>query len=148
MKDLDQLSAEDRRAAMQPAWPEGGLDRVGDKSCPHDDHQVGASITFLKDSKTWTADILNSPRGEKRENDMDQATLDRYPAYQQRVLTEREDIEEKLGKLRSFFNSSTYAAMAETQAGRDEQDRLLKQADIMDSYRAILVERITAWTMQ
>lgn len=79
---------------------------------------------------------------------MDQATLDRYPAYQQRVLIEREDLEEKLGKLRSFFNSSTYAGMAITQAGRDEQDRLLKQADIMDSYRAILGERITAWTMQ
>jgi uncharacterized protein len=79
---------------------------------------------------------------------MDQATLDRFPPYQQRVLIEREGLEEKIGKLRSFFNSPTYAAMSETQTGRDEQDRLQRQADAMDSFRAILVERITAWTMQ
>jgi hypothetical protein len=79
---------------------------------------------------------------------MDQATLDRYPPYQRRVLAERDELEEKLGKLRGFFNSSTYAEMADTSSGRDEQDRLQKQADIMDSYRVILVERITAWTMQ
>ena len=65
--------------------------------------------------------------------------------HQQRVVTEREDLEDKLGKLRSFFNSSTYAAMADSKSGREEQDRLIEQADIMDKYRAILVERIAAF---
>ncbi|MGO9124678.1 MAG: crAss001_48 related protein, partial [Terriglobales bacterium] len=68
-----------------------------------------------------------------------------HPPHQQRVFIERNDLEEKLGKLRSFFNSSTYAAMAETPSGREEQDRLQEQADIMDKYRAILVERIAAF---
>jgi hypothetical protein len=71
--------------------------------------------------------------------------VDSHPPHQQRVLVERAELEEKLGKLRSFFNSSTYAAMAETQSGREEQDRLQEQADVMDKYRAILVERIAAF---
>ena len=71
--------------------------------------------------------------------------VDNHPSHQQRVLIERVELEEKLGKLRSFFNTSTYAAMAETQGGREEQDRLNEQADIMDRYRAILVERIAAF---
>jgi hypothetical protein len=65
--------------------------------------------------------------------------------HQQRVVAERAELEDKLGKLRSFFNSSAYAAMADTQSGRDEQDRLLEQADIMDRYRAILADRIAAF---
>ena len=65
--------------------------------------------------------------------------------HQQRVVDEKTALEEKLGKLRSFFNSSTYAAMAGTQSGRDEQDRLNEQADVMDKYIAILRDRIAAF---
>ena len=71
--------------------------------------------------------------------------VDTHPPHQQRVLVEKVELEEKLGKLRSFFNSSTYAAMAETQSGREEQDRLNEQADIMDRYIAILRDRIAAF---
>ena len=63
-----------------------------------------------------------------------------YLPHQQRVVTERTELEEKLGKLRSFFNTSTYAGLDEA-----EQDRLNEQADIMDRYRAILGERIAAF---
>jgi hypothetical protein len=68
-----------------------------------------------------------------------------YLPHQQRVVTEKAELEEKLGKLRTFFNSSTYAEMADTQSGRDEQDRLQEQADIMGRYIAILRGRIAAF---
>lgn len=67
------------------------------------------------------------------------------PPHQQRVVTEKAELEEKLGKLRTFFNTSTYAAMADAQNGREEQDRLNEQADVMDRYIAILRERIAAF---
>jgi hypothetical protein len=66
--------------------------------------------------------------------------VDKHPPHQQRVLIERAELEEKLGKLRSFFNSSTYAGL-----NPKEQDRLTAQEEIMDRYRAILVERIEAF---
>jgi len=71
--------------------------------------------------------------------------VDSHPPHQQRVLIERAELEEKLGKLRKFFNSSTYAEMADSKNGREEQDRLEEQADIMDRYIAILRERIAAF---
>jgi hypothetical protein len=71
--------------------------------------------------------------------------MEEYLPYQQRVVEEKSALEEKLGKLRTFFNSSTYAEMADTQSGRDEQDRLQEQADVMDKYRSILGERIAAF---
>ena len=71
--------------------------------------------------------------------------VDSHPPHRQRVFIEKAELEEKLGKLRTFFNSSTYADMADTQRGREEQDRLNEQADIMDRYIAILRERIAAF---
>jgi hypothetical protein len=65
--------------------------------------------------------------------------------FQDRVEAEKSELEEKLGKLRTFFNSSTYGDMAATKKGREEQDRLNEQADIMDRYIAILRERIAAF---
>jgi hypothetical protein len=67
------------------------------------------------------------------------------PPHQHRVLVEKSELEAKLGKLRSFFNSSTYGDMAATKKGREEQDRLKEQADIIDRYIAILRERIAAF---
>lgn len=57
MKNLDALTTEERREAMEPKWADAPLDRLRDKSCPHDDHQVAAQVTFLSDTKHWTADI-------------------------------------------------------------------------------------------
>ena len=65
--------------------------------------------------------------------------------HQERVVNEKAELEEKLGKLRSFFNTSTYASMADEKSGREEQDRLNEQADIMDRYISILRDRIAAF---
>lgn len=62
------------------------------------------------------------------------------PPHQHRVLVEKSELEAKLGKLRTFFNSPTYA-----QLPTGEQDRLNEQAHIMDQYIAILRDRIEAF---
>ena len=60
--------------------------------------------------------------------------------HQQRVVTEKAELDEKLGKLLSFFQTPTFAGLSEA-----EQSRLRNQARFMDGYSAVLAERIAAW---
>ena len=60
--------------------------------------------------------------------------------HQQRVITEKADLDEKLGKLLAFFQTPIFAGLSEA-----ERSRLRNQARFMDGYSAVLGERIAAF---
>lgn len=60
--------------------------------------------------------------------------------YQQRVVEEREQLQEKLTKLREFIETPMFEALSIM-----EKARLRRQRDIMREYRLILDVRIEAW---
>jgi len=60
--------------------------------------------------------------------------------HQQRVVTEKEELAEKLTKLLEFFQTPIFAGLSEA-----EQSRLRNQARFMDGYAAVLEERIAAF---
>lgn len=61
-------------------------------------------------------------------------------AYQERVITEKADLDEKREKLRTFFTTPLFGGLDSA-----EQDRLLRQFGYMCSYSAVLEERIVAF---
>lgn len=61
--------------------------------------------------------------------------------FQQRVVTEKEDLDAKLAALRAFFSTPTFAGLPEA-----ERSRMVKQAGFMDGYSGVLGERIAAFT--
>jgi hypothetical protein len=61
------------------------------------------------------------------------------PAYQQRVLQEREELNERIIKLVMFI------ATRSDEVPEDEQKRLDRQLWIMGQYSAVLLERIEAF---
>jgi len=61
--------------------------------------------------------------------------------HQQRVIDEKKELDEKLGKLLSFFQSPIFVSLAEA-----ERVRLRCQARFMEGYSAVLGERIEAFT--
>jgi hypothetical protein len=60
--------------------------------------------------------------------------------HQQRVVDEKTELDEKLSKLESFFETNIFKSIPE-----QEQLRLKRQAIIMAAYSDILQERITAF---
>lgn len=60
--------------------------------------------------------------------------------HQQRVLQEKQDLDEKLTKLLAFFQSEAFVGLSEA-----ERSRLRNQARFMDGYAAVLEERIAAF---
>ena len=62
-------------------------------------------------------------------------------AHQQRVVQERDDLQEKLTYLQIFICQSH----AFDDLGDDEKSRLRNQAEIMDEYSDILSARIAAF---
>lgn len=64
------------------------------------------------------------------------------PAYQQRVIEERDALSEKLGKLSVWLNGKAFRDTVP----KDEQFRLRVQADVMRAYLLILDERIAHFT--
>lgn len=60
--------------------------------------------------------------------------------HQQRVVTEKEELSEKLTKLLTFFQTPIFAGLSEA-----EKSRLRNQARFMDGYAAVLEERIAAF---
>ena len=63
--------------------------------------------------------------------------------HQQRVITEKADLDERLGRLLAFFQTQTFEALPEA-----ERSRLRNQARFMDGYSAVLEERIEAFGEQ
>ena len=61
--------------------------------------------------------------------------------HQQRVVTERDELAERLAKLFAFFQSPIFAGLPAA-----EQTRLRSQARFMDGYLAVLGERIEAFS--
>ena len=60
--------------------------------------------------------------------------------HQQRVVTEKAELDEKLAKLLAFFQTPIFEALPEA-----ERSRLRNQARFMDGYAAVLEERIAAF---
>ena len=60
--------------------------------------------------------------------------------HQKRVVTEKEELDEKSAKLNTFFNTAIFDKLSS-----EEQDRLHRQYELMVQYSAILAERIAAF---
>ena len=60
--------------------------------------------------------------------------------YQERVVAEKVDLDEKIDKLTAFIDTPIFAGLDAA-----EQDRLLRQLHSMGDYTAVLGERIAAF---
>lgn len=60
--------------------------------------------------------------------------------HQERVVAERDELQEKAIKLEAFFDSKVYAGL-----NKSEQTRLVKQHAFMECYCNVLNERIAAF---
>jgi hypothetical protein len=60
-----------------------------------------------------------------------------YADWQQRVIAERDEVQERLSKLEPFLDSINF-----TNLDADNQDLLVEQAHIMDEYVNVLNRRI------
>ncbi len=61
--------------------------------------------------------------------------------YQERVVAEKKELDERLSKLDAFGRTDFFGKLPP-----DEQGRLNRQHSIMESYSAVLGERISAFT--
>lgn len=60
--------------------------------------------------------------------------------YQERVVAERRQLNEKIARLEAFVDSDAYPRLSET-----EQDLLKQQLAAMRQYRYILALRVALW---
>jgi hypothetical protein len=60
--------------------------------------------------------------------------------HQERVVTEKAEVDERLAKLHAFIKTETFAGLDAA-----EQKRLQRQAGIMTDYSLVLGERIKAF---
>jgi hypothetical protein len=60
--------------------------------------------------------------------------------HQQRVVTEKDELDVKIDKLDTFRAGTIFPTLAE-----DEQDRLNKQLSFMRQYSGVLADRIAAF---
>jgi hypothetical protein len=58
--------------------------------------------------------------------------------FQERVITEKRELDNKLDKLQAFINEGTVYA----QLPKEERSRLARQATVMIEYSQILADRI------
>jgi hypothetical protein len=63
--------------------------------------------------------------------------------HQQRVVTEKTELNEKLTKLSAFISSDSFRTIVKDHA---ERNRLIKQEQIMKEYSEVLTDRIKAFT--
>jgi hypothetical protein len=61
-------------------------------------------------------------------------------AHQERVVTEKDELDTKIEKLSSFISSDVYSTLTEA-----EQSRLGRQLGLMQQYSEVLGERIDAF---
>lgn len=69
--------------------------------------------------------------------------MDDLKPHQQRVVAERDELAERLGKLNTFIGSPAFNAVE-----GEERRLLLAQAVHMTSYFVTLIERIDLWKTQ
>jgi hypothetical protein len=60
--------------------------------------------------------------------------------FQQRVISEADDLLDKLTKLNDFLNSDRVSVLS-----REELERMQRQSLAMSEYHAVLMERIAAF---
>lgn len=60
--------------------------------------------------------------------------------YQERVIKEKSELDDKLSRLRPFIGSPKFVELPDA-----EQQRLIKQAKLMELYSEVLAERIAAF---
>lgn len=58
--------------------------------------------------------------------------------HQERVVTEKNELEDKVTKLVAFFETDFFSKI-----DKDEQERLKRQSGFMQSYLEVLEERIS-----
>lgn len=63
-------------------------------------------------------------------------------AHQERVVTEKKELDEKLERLTAFISGEIFPTLPE-----DEQDRMKLQADLMGQLSAVLGKRIAAFSV-
>jgi hypothetical protein len=61
--------------------------------------------------------------------------------HQQRVVDEKQSLDEKLSKLSEFLMTPMFSSL-----DKDEQHRMIDQHSVMGEYSEILRQRITAFT--
>lgn len=66
-----------------------------------------------------------------------------FQPHQLRVVEEKAELDEKLGKLRAFFDGSVFPTV-----NKAEQYRLVYQAELMGKYSRVLGERIAAFAAE
>jgi hypothetical protein len=81
------------------------------------------------DYERWVSMIIN---GKPKEKTM--------APHQERVVTEKRELDEKLVKLEAFFDTPTFRGL-----DLAEQGRLRLQFQVMEMYSTILGQRITAF---
>ena len=62
--------------------------------------------------------------------------------HQKRVIEEKAELDEKLGRLKEFFTTDTF-----NNVDAVEQQRLRRQASVMNIYSDVLGERVSAFLM-
>lgn len=60
--------------------------------------------------------------------------------YRERVIVERNELADKVTKLRAFFDAQVFRTLSAS-----EQARLRRQYGHMNAYLGVLLERIEAW---
>jgi len=60
--------------------------------------------------------------------------------YQERVVKEKEELDDKISRLRPFVSGENFKNLPE-----DERERMSRQLDLMEDYSKVLSERITAF---
>jgi hypothetical protein len=63
------------------------------------------------------------------------------PPYQQRVVDEKTELDDKLSRLKPFLLTEKFSSLPQA-----ERDRMVRQAGAMEDYSTILGERIAAFT--
>ena len=61
-------------------------------------------------------------------------------AFQERVVTEKSELDEKIDRLDTFRAGTIFSTLPE-----DEQDRLNRQLSFMRQYSGVLADRIAAF---
>ena len=82
-----------------------------------------------------------APHGLRAEDHPHEVTAVTLLPHQERVVLEKAELDDRLSKLGSFFESPTFSAL-----DKDEQSRLWKQGDLMGDLSAVLGQRIAAFS--
>lgn len=94
--------------------------------------------------QSWHWMPYQKQQAEKHANEIaraDEPKTSALPPHQQRVLDERDALNEKIAKLAGFFDTTIFAGLDEA-----EKSRLERQEEAMVTYSKILEERIAAFT--